>query len=281
MGCERLQLFRNNFNIEDFSYGEILELCVLLTKTLRMQINRDHKIFWSWCAQVALNASIPDNDWSNAFCNLVNLILIKRKSPDIRGPKENFYEIVHQLINSHVLQIIDNKYEIAAPLSFSVLEGLLRRKKDVSRYVAKDGKVIQQFTLGSKSYNNGDRINQMKILFSLRDQYGNPSSSFFSLKKEIEDIFNNEIRNKGFGNMYDLVNDWRNEHQHGELYWMNKVPVILNIICLLLFEEIESDNYNGIKDDIKTRIQFLNDRYASNILHILERPHWEIYPPDI
>lgn len=271
VGCEHLQIFRNNFKIEDFSHDEILKLCVYLTKTLRIQINRDHKIFWSWCAEVALNANIPDNEWSKAFCNLVNLILT-RKYLDIGEPREV------QLINSHVLQVIDNKYAIAAPLSFSILEGLLRRKKDITRYITKDGKVIQQFSINNTKYryNKNDRINQIKILFYLAEQHGTLSGVFMNLKREIETIFKKDIQSKGFTDIYKLINNWRNEHQHGNQYWMNKVPVILNIICFLLLQEIEPDKYDELRIEVLKKVQ-----WRQNLLNVSKRAPWEIYPPDL
>ena len=50
LGCEHSQIFRNGFAVEEFNHGELCELAVLLTRSLRGQINRDHKNFWSWCS---------------------------------------------------------------------------------------------------------------------------------------------------------------------------------------------------------------------------------------
>lgn len=41
-GCEHFQIFRNGFNLEDFSRDELSLLAILLTRELRGQINRDH-----------------------------------------------------------------------------------------------------------------------------------------------------------------------------------------------------------------------------------------------
>ena len=84
LGCEHLQIFKNGFAIEDFSHGELCELSVLLTRSLKGQINRDHKMFWSWCSfmaqyfheQVQL---FKDADWVEAFGSMVDLLLAEEK----------------------------------------------------------------------------------------------------------------------------------------------------------------------------------------------------------
>src|SRR5207249_3250475 len=57
-GCEQLQVFRNGWSIYDFKQDEECQLIVLLTKSLRGQVNRDHEVLWSWCAFMARRADL-------------------------------------------------------------------------------------------------------------------------------------------------------------------------------------------------------------------------------
>ena len=67
-GCEDLQIFRNDFAIETFAHHELCHLSALLTRSLRGQINKDHKLLWSWCAFTTLNYEeevdlFADQEW--------------------------------------------------------------------------------------------------------------------------------------------------------------------------------------------------------------------------
>jgi hypothetical protein len=80
-GCESLQVFRNGYQIETFSHRELCDLSVLLTRSLRGQINRDHKVLWSWCSFITFELRqqvqmLNDSSWTEAFRSLVNLLLV-------------------------------------------------------------------------------------------------------------------------------------------------------------------------------------------------------------
>jgi len=269
--CEGFQIFRNGFEIEDFNHDELSQLAILLTQGLRGQINRDHKIFWSWCAalpfvfQAHTGVNLVDDDWVMSFCNLVNLLL----TPVGRG----------NAVNEHLNTVPMYKWQLAGPHTYSVLEGLLRRKnKD---YVQKDGKIIQTFTITNPLIPTGvetlyantrlNRINKSLRCFEecVCNDRGRACIYLPQIKAEIAILYPSNQ------DVYDDIDIWRNELIHGEEYWQNRVPILTNLLCLLLIDGIEPNIFNTQYDNLRTHANWLRTkpRIGFKVL-------WELFPPD-
>jgi hypothetical protein len=96
----------------------------------RGQINNDHKTCWSWCGYLLYSRrySLFDIDWNQAFASLVNLLL-SSNSQFVTGLElSDFESEAQKYVNWHLLQVKYQKHLLTGPLSFALLEGLLRRK---------------------------------------------------------------------------------------------------------------------------------------------------------
>ena len=115
-----------------------------MTKELKVEINRDHFFFWSWSAWIAryfqsqflryspdIDSIFCDDDWIESFLAMINLLLVRQNNIPPRGS----YPFVSRLSN--------NRYLSAGPISYSLLEGLLRRKN--SNYMDKEGRGTFKF----------------------------------------------------------------------------------------------------------------------------------------
>jgi len=282
-GCEHLQVFRNGYNIEDFSYEELCELAVLLTRSLRGQINRDHKMFWSWCSfmtqffqeQVQL---FKDADWVEAFGSMVDLLLAEERPLSIIPGYTGVATEHQKYVNNHLISVCFKKHILAGPQSFAVLDGLLRRK--AHSYVAIDGIVQKFFSImeqgGTKTLSNGtrmERINDGLRLFNqlvTRDR-DRPCFALRSLEGEILNLY------PGAPNGYDLIEKWRTDLIHSRGYWQNVTPIVVNIICLLVIDEIEPHVYDEALPDIK-RIVDQNRRTREETDAVSS---WGVFPPDL
>ena len=81
--CEKLQLFRSGFNIQELSYRQVCNLSWMLTKSLKAPINYDNYVYWTWCGFVAnffrnksnntsqVHRLFADPEWINAFNALI------------------------------------------------------------------------------------------------------------------------------------------------------------------------------------------------------------------
>jgi hypothetical protein len=290
LGCEQFQLIQNGFSFEDFNHDEISKLAMLLTKELRGQISRDNKFFWAYCTFLTFQvnstpggmvALFDDLDWRNAFINLVNLALSGRKRSKWRGNQSmNANSVVTQYINTHLLDVESKKWDISGPLTFSVLEGLMRRKnKD---YMNVDGTITNNFSVldsngNVKNYSVGKSMNRVDISLRCFEQVVLPSrgrtcSYLPEIKTELCQLYAPTPPS----DIYNLIYDWRNNLMHGNQYWSDRVPALLNLICLLVIDEVDPIVYDSKKAQLKMAIEFWGRHRSEG-----SRPPWDIYPPDI
>lgn len=284
-GCENLQLIQNGFSFEDFNHYEISMLSSLLTRELRGQINWDHKFFWSYCGFLTFHLHeidlFKDYDWQHAFACLVNLVLSGRKRNMWR--REQFTDtnsLVTKFINAHLLETESSKWLISGPSAFSVLEGLIRRKnKD---FVNTDGRITNSFSVldaGGQVRNlvAGERLNRLNFLLRCFEQVvvpnrGRPCTCSAEIKAEFASLYTPPLTM----DVYDLIDKWRNDLMHGNQYWMDRVPILLNLMCLLIIDEIEPALYNSKRDEIKKHIEWMQMTHTSGL-----RPQWDLFPPDL
>jgi len=142
LGDETKRIFENGFDIETFTYDELVDLAWMLTRELQAQVNNDHFMFWAWCFHIIFychsnfSISIPqwfrtDGDLIDSFGSIINLVL---------APSAYASSITR--LGPFIIDIIKNWYIIASPLSYAVIEGLLRRKNE--NYVNNDGMIHTQ-----------------------------------------------------------------------------------------------------------------------------------------
>jgi hypothetical protein len=284
-GCEHFQIFRNGFSIETFTHEEISLVVPLLTRELRGQINTDHKTLWAWSAQLPMwHTGIElfrDHDWVSAFQSLVHLSLASQRRVPAGPSYLAFQQAASGYVNSHLMTVAMEKHLVGGPLSLSVLEGLLRRKN--RSYVDTSGLIIRQFAItdsGNQSQTYGPpttrkRLNRIDDSFRLFEQLTTADRSracigLAQMKQEILRLYN-------AADVYDLVDSWRNELIHGNQYWMDRLPIVLNLACLLVIDEIIPSDYDQKLPEIQRRLEWSNQIDT----HSSIRPGWEIYPPDI
>ena len=286
-GCEHIQILRNGFTLESFSHDELSRLATLLTRELRGQINRDHKFFWAWCAFLVyyFHDSVTifkDHDFTSGFTDLVNVLLASRRRFPAGPVYLRYLQQALGFVNNHLLATELSKWNVAGPLTFSIIEGLLRRKNGF--YVNTDGSVKRTFsishpTMGTKTFSLSgppsgrflNRINHSLYCFeqNVVVSRGRPSPHLKQMQTEIIALY------PTISNVNDAIDDWRNDLIHGKAYWQNLVPILVNLICLLLIDEIDPSVYDGKRTDIIARIKWHSRWYT------LARAPWDLYPPDL
>jgi len=285
-GCEHFQIFQNGFDINDFSHDELSLLGTLLTRELRGQINRDHYLFWAYCAFLTINfksniSLFSDGDWEESYLDLINLILSSTKRSPAGPVYLKWSHQISQFVNHHLLESCSNKWNISGPLVFSVLEGLLRRKN--SFYVDKDGVIRNPFSVVDstgriKNYSTTGRYKNLnRVNDSIRcleqctlPNRGRPLSYLTQFKSEFATLYPST-------DIYDTIDNWRNNMMHGNEYWQNRSPILVNLICMLIIDEIEPALYDSQRGYIKTQIDWYTHTRALTGL----RARWDIFPPDI
>lgn len=185
-------------------------------------------------------------------------------------------------MNNHLLETELNKWQIAGPLTFSVLEGLLRRKNE--DYVNKDGLVKRCFSIsdpqrGTKDFDPSGRnkwLNRIDDSIRCFEELvtvdrGRSCPYLQQMKTEIASLY------PSGADIYDVIDIWRNDLIHGKEYWQNRVPTLLNLMCLLIVDEIEPLVYDTRKADMKRTIEWNSESRALTGI----RTPWDLFPPDI
>ena len=254
-GFENLQVFANGCDLGTYTHSDLCKLLTLVTRSLNGQINLDHFRAWSWCAQLlsfpsvfasngAQSAVIQDAEWCSTFQSLTHLLLAECQSDGNDA-------------NHHARVAIDEKYVISGPMSFAILEGLLRRKTPT--HVNTDGTIHQSFSVtdsqGNPQNYNG-RLNRINVGLRLFEQIvcqqrGRQCDQLSEICNEIASIHPPSAGR----DVYDVIDLWRNILVHGQLYWQNRVPLIMNLLCLLVIDEIEPSSYNDSIEEINKEIE--------------------------
>ena len=178
-------------------------------------------------------------------------LLLSSNSQFVTGSElSDFESEAQKYVNWHLLQVKYQKHLLTGPLSFALLEGLLRRKN--SNYVDINGKVIKSFKInfidygvdfGKKQLNGIDDSLRLFETYTVNDR-GRPPEGLAELKKEIIALYLQAPNSDS----YDLIDLWRNDLIHGRKYWSKRVSIVVNLICLLVVDEIVSNVYDSNLD---------------------------------
>jgi hypothetical protein len=109
-----------------------------------------------------------------------------------------------------------------------------------------------------------NRINDSLRLFetyTVNDR-GRPPEGLAELKKEIIALYPQAPNSDS----YYLIDSWRNDLIHGRKYWSKRVPIVVNLICLLVVDEIVSNVYDSNLDVLQ---------------HDLEQESLSSFPPNL
>lgn len=269
LGCENLQLFRNQLDISTFRHEDVCNLSWLLTRELKAQINRDHFMFWTWCHFVvkffemkrnfskAVSSIFGDGDLINCFDCVIAVVLFRQNNIPI-NTKNYFIDKIYQ-----------DRYLILGPIVFSLLEGLLRRIN--FQYVDTNGKVVRPFTITGKNdtlsrydlkskatKGSKTEVNQIPHLFYIFEQLTVPNlrkrRSCVGLKEfkvEVQDLLSRDF--------YRFIGEDRNTLLHGAKYWTNKIPIVMNLLCLLFIDAISPVDYDNNLDEFNKHLKSLSE----------------------
>jgi hypothetical protein len=288
-GNDAFLLLNNGFSFENLTYDELLRIAVLITREMKAEINNDLKYFWAFSSYITYRQNeeklFKDLDWRSAFCLLINLVLSSKRTPEIMTSdaksilraREEFDRLLSRGVNAHFLEVESKRWELSAPLAFSVLEGLLRRKN--GKVVNLNGIVKRNFTIiksdgTSKNFSIGKCMNRIGDALNCFEQVTIPKRKrackhLAELKAELS-TFSPQT-----SDIFELVDHWRNELLHGERYWAPKIPLVLNLICFLMIDEIKPKVYNSKRLEIQRGIKFWFERRGMSM------PEWSLYPPDL
>ena len=210
------------------------------------------------------------------FLGLVHLVLASCRGRRLEVKAQEW-------VNDHLLAIIDYRWTIAAPLTFAVLEGIVRRKN--YQFMNPAGIVTNSFKVinaqGRRRKYSSGRVNSICDALRCFEQKvlplrGRTCPYLTAYKMEMSTLFPPD-RGK---DVYDLISYWRNDTEHGNMFWPDRVSILLNLICLLIIDEIEPSIYNSRRVSLKGDLEF-NEQMKREYGERHLKATWEIFPPDL
>jgi len=278
---ERKFLYVHNEELpfpHEWGYKMQLSMPRLLTSILKVQKTLDHVYYWSWTAEVADFFELFDRRLDRAYNLLMHTILAERIGGFSHGDtdeeidrKRRQMADFDQLTNRHYREMLRQKAQLAAFVSYPVLEGLM--KSILSDVIKPDGEIKPGKTLEGV---NGDYDNG-KLCSSLRDLLYHAEQN--TLDSSVVDELGNltsEIEKFGDGNeWYSMIYNWRNTLLHGEDSWDFQYSILANLISFLVWSEVDEAEYCDKRKDIiesfRTRVEVPS--FAANMFP------YGFYPP--
>lgn len=246
----------------EWRYGTQLRMPGLLTRLLKVQKTPDHIYYWSWTAEVASFFDLFDRRLSRSYALLMHTILAERAGgfsvndtdEEIDRKRRQMADF-DQLTNRHYREMVGQKAQLAAFVSYPVLEGLM--KSILNDVIEPDGEIKSGKTLEGvyRSYTSGDRCSSLRDLLYHAEQN--------VLDSSVVDELNNltsEIETFGEGDeAYSMIYNWRNTLLHGEDSWDFQYGILVNLLSLFVWSEIDKVEYSNkrreIIENFKTKVE--------------------------
>ncbi|WP_336345309.1 hypothetical protein [Halalkalicoccus ordinarius] len=210
-----------------------MKLPIKLTQTLQVQVTSDNRHYWKTTYDTVDNAHnshgfLRNGQWY-AIRNLFHLSLCHYET--INRPS-------HHRQSDYVQKVFRNTSTIAAYVSYPILEGYLKYR--CRHVIERDGTVTQSNEIKKVRrggyYEQGNRCSSLlDILVYFEENIAN-SNLEENLEQMREKIAN--FGNVGTDEAYGLIYGWRNSNLHGEAESDVQYGIVLNLLCLLIWEEL-------------------------------------------
>ncbi len=140
---------------------------------------------------------------------------------------------------------------VATYFSYPILEGILKRLS--SEYIKPNGEIRSgQFIQGMHHRYVPPGNSECSSIRDLLYHYHNTTANEQMVSKL--DYMQSKIEIFGDKNMYEMVDEWRNFLLHGQELGGVEAGVLLNLICVLVWGEIDAELYHTDWDDLYRRV---------------------------
>ena len=247
------------------------KLPIYLTKTLEIQVNYDHYEYWAWSAQVftyfedisPLLKMLKEDNIKHYIIDLLFHVCLARISYVPATVEARILNrVLNTIVSRHVHQMVSQKFILGAAIAFIALEATLKVMiSETNKAKEKFEKIPKQ----KRTLRPTLRIFENYVLPSLSQEL---QSNFKRLNEVVENIWG------VYGNNWrEIILSWRNNFMHGVRTWIPRAfGVITNYMCLLLWHDISSEQYEA---KIKELMEHIEWRRKSLEYY----GYYDFYPP--
>jgi hypothetical protein len=269
----------------------------------------DHLAYWGWTASCLGNRLVwePKDFGRKSFERaalqhnislMTQLFLVSRRSDKMN--KENLASLFTDNPSLYTLIEKGDKKRLTTHMSFSVLEGLVALH---CSELGSDGRASDDFTIRNrdgekKSYAEGNGVNLHKQILCWHQN--NASKETSSVLDNVNFSSNQKINSfvetvRGLDHRTDpdgtdflgIITDQRNYNQHGEGSTSIISAIVLTLICLLIWDAMDEEQYKRSRQEVVRKIynhqeklpeldsyQEIKKEYSEN----REVLHYPVYP---
>jgi hypothetical protein len=242
-------------------------LAVHLTKTLEIQVNRDHYEYWAWSAEV-----FKEFEASSQVIKMVkeplfllfHICLARLEYTPLTRESQVLNKVIDEVVDEHVKHIVYNKFVIGIPVGAATLEALL--KMYIKLYGPEDSRreLEELERRGKATLGRTLEVFEGKVLPHVPHD----------LHRDVQDlikIIENVWREYG-GNWREVLAQWRNKFMHGAKTWAPRAfGVYTNFVCLILWHTIKEEEYESRRMELLKRVKLWTE--------VGIRDFWSFYPP--
>jgi hypothetical protein len=282
---ESFRLHRNGVRFHDLEYDDLRAACVGLTELLLLPglntiIDLDHKLLWSWCAELLLGRGAPyGHDVDREIAQLAALTIRCALSGTIAHTREAFDQSgeARRLLDGSSREFLGRAHEALPYLAFPFLEAVSRRA--CGTFVDLHGTVLQPFQRRSGvTYSPGQRCSNVGDLLALLVT----TVATADLRSDLTDVLSHIASlvpgqpGQASPDGYEVVFDWRNSSLHGETSLTTIGGTILSLGLLIALDGLRND-YTQLRASAGGRAQ--REVSTASALGRWDPSPWSYYPP--
>jgi hypothetical protein len=256
---EQYRLHANGIAFHDLNHEELWAACLGLTRVLlrpglNAVIDFDHKLFWSWCAELFAGSAVTyfteaEREPKDLLGLACRAALAGTFRPDKQGWEENRDRSMTMEANAR--ELVTHAHEVLVYLAFPLLEAILR--KTCSAYVTHDGMVTAAFDVpklsgGRRPYAFGKRCSNLRdLLWLLYETVASPEL-VAGLDKQRAALSALDAATEPF----DLLFTWPNSSLHGEGMLPTIGGTVFSTAILIALDAIR-DEYDELREKVIER----------------------------
>jgi hypothetical protein len=255
-------------------------LCDSILMPHTTSVSLDNHLYWGWTA-ACVSHSQTEGKQNNSetlglmqdFYSLVHLCLLPIRQTTMDQRISQFI----QSMNPSIQGVQHQGYSLACSTGFSLLEGLIRRHcSDLQAGGGLTHGHIQTPSWRSTPVEDPIYHDELQIWKEREasEEVSQTLNEIDELQRYPEDVLTRKIGGgeeiiNDRSNFLSVLSDQRNINIHGELSTQAIGPVVLNLCCLLLWDQMDEDEFESTQEEIYDRLNRQSHAPMSGI-----HPRW-------
>ena len=279
---EGFRLWRNDILFHEVDLNSIRIAITYLTKTLLLKgyntiIDFDHKLLWSWLAQVSvgnnISTTLDEYQFNELFASVARCSMVGVRNPQETREEWDRKNQLEKLQEHNSIEMARSSNLLLSYIVFPLLEAICRRA--CHAYMNEVGEVTMNFSVPRKdgsahNYKIGRKCSSLRdILFLLESYISSNTLSYLSeMKLHIQWL------TESTEHPYDTIFNWRNSSLHGNASHSTIGGTMLGWCYQITLDSYENDYEVKAANALQSAV-----REAQSYAHSGYKDRRSYYPP--